>query len=222
MIVISTQTYTVNIVFPQLVTALYHRTSEKKKKVDCGNILPCCSNLSLNHLFFLTPLKHCKWNSISQKLLQMQSLGSFSIPFFKARELKFEKEQQPFHSPCSNLTRRLQQEDGVLSNPSFQPSSPAGVPPPADQHLCNALPFNPCPQWHCTEVTNCHLPNYPGLPRDQAPACSPCTMLDLQRQSHPHISFVAQDWSYTKSRSIKADTQWLLRAEWSGRSGNHL
>lgn len=118
MIVISTQTYTVNIVFPQLVTALYHRTSEKKK-VDCVNILPCCSNLSLNHLFFLTPLKHCKWNSISQKLLQMQSLGSFSIPFFKARELKFEKEQQPFHSPCSNLTRRLQQEDGVLSNPSL-------------------------------------------------------------------------------------------------------
>lgn len=49
----------------------------------------------------------------------MQFLGSFTTPFFKARELKFEKEQQPFHPSCSNLTNRLQQGDGVLSNPSI-------------------------------------------------------------------------------------------------------
>lgn len=83
-----------NIIFPELLSALYHRTS-KKKKMDCGNILPCCSNLSLIHLyfFFLLPENIVK-GTVTLKTLLRWSFGSFNMPFLRVRVFNFEKEQQ--------------------------------------------------------------------------------------------------------------------------------
>lgn len=188
MIIISTQTYMADIIFPQLLTVLYHRTS---KKMHCGNILPCCSNLSLIHLcvvFFLTPLKHRKGNTISVKTLLRWSFCSFNTPFLRVRVLNFEKEQQPSLPPCPSLTTRPKQEAEVHSHPSlFSPlplqlAFPCSWPAPPQ-----ALPSNLCPQRGCTGVTNCHLANHSGLPRDQTPACSPSTVSALQGQNYRHV-----------------------------------
>lgn len=145
------------------------------------------------------------------------------MPFLRVRVFNFEKEQQPSLPPCPSLTTRPKPEAEVDSHPSLfsplplQPSFPCSWPAPLQ-----GLPSNLCPQQGCTGVTNCHLANHSGLPGDQTPACSPCTVSALQGQNYRHVSFAAQAWWHTKSRSIKADTGWLLRADWSGRLANHL
>lgn len=157
------------------------------------------------------------------KPLQRQSFGSFSIPLsWQSRSNSF------LLSPIWLQDPKRMKGTCILS---FQLSSPAAILlPPAGQHQgpCNALPFNSCPWWGCTDMTNCNLQNTSTLPRHWAPACSTSNVSALQGQKHQtfplqcragHKAQIYQSWYTVSFREQNAAKDYEISRNKSSLSG---